>query len=123
MCNLGPQKDVKFNKVYKNGNLTTDRQDILDQWYKDFSGLYSSSFVKTYEHAKFADHIAEELFEIEQTVDTNEELHKPISLVEVCMAIAKAKNKKTASLDKITNKVIKNEKLIHVLHKLFNSCF
>ena len=39
------------------------------------------------------------------------------------MAIAKAKNKKAASLDKIPNEVIKNEKLIHILHKLFDCCF
>ena len=110
LCHRGPQY-----KVYKNG--------ILDQWYKDFSSLYNLSSVKTYEHTKFADNIVEELFETEQNVDTNEELNKPISIVEVCMAIAKAKNKKAAGLDKIPNEVIKNEKLIRVLHKLFNCCF
>ena len=55
--NLGPKKDVKINKIYKNGILTSDRQDILDQWYKDFSSLYNLSSVKTYEHTKFADNI------------------------------------------------------------------
>ena len=83
LYNLGPKKDAKINKVYKNGNLTTDRQDILDQRYKDPSSLYNPSFVKTYEHTKFADNIVEEMFEIEQNVDTNEEFNKPISIVEV----------------------------------------
>ena len=39
------------------------------------------------------------------------------------MAIAIATNKKTAGLDKTPNEEIKNEKLICVLHKLFNCCF
>ena len=39
------------------------------------------------------------------------------------MAIAKAKNKKAAGLGNIPNEVIKNEKLIPVLHKLFNCYF
>ena len=39
------------------------------------------------------------------------------------MAIAQAKNKTAASLDKIPNEVSKNEKLICVLHKQFNCCF
>ena len=79
--------------------------------------------METYEHTKFADNIGEELFELEQNVDTNEELNKRISIVDVHMAIAKARNKKAASLDKIPNEIIKNEKLIHVLHKLCNCCF
>ena len=79
--------------------------------------------MKPYEHTKFADHIIEQLFEIEQNVDIDEELDKPSSLAEVHIAIAKAKNKKAAGLDKIPNEVIKNEKLICVSHKLFNCCF
>ena len=80
---MDTKKHVKINKVYKNGNLTTDRQDILDQWYKDFLSLYSPSFEKNIGAE------AEELIEIEQTVDTNEDLNKPISLVKVQMVIRK----------------------------------
>ena len=63
MYSLGLEMILKLIRCFKNGKLSTDRQDILVEWYKDFLSLYSPSFAKIYESTTFADHVVEELFE------------------------------------------------------------
>jgi len=95
----------------KNGKLLTEKEDVLARWGEYCSELYSDD-------QKQDTQILIELDQISPEAD--EEVDKPILMVEVEAAIRKLKNNKSPGIDGIPAELIKNggQALLQALHRL-----
>ncbi|CAG2217942.1 unnamed protein product [Mytilus edulis] len=115
------------------GTYSNDPNVIRERWKEEYSELFSENTTNVdnefMERIKALNSQWELEFEqLRVNVDDNESQHissmnDEITIEETKRAIRKAKNEKAVGLDNIPNEIIKNDKLLTVLHRLFNTCF
>ena len=118
------------------GSESRDPDEILKKWKSDFSKLFSLS------NGDFDDNfLAEtritlkrwenELENYDRTSDNGEIqstpnddlLNCPILLAEINRVLSKAKSGKAVGIENIPNEILKCDKLVPVLFRLFSACF
>ncbi|CAG2240243.1 unnamed protein product [Mytilus edulis] len=132
---LGPgrKNTIIDNVVMDDGTYSNDPNVIRERWKEEYSELFSENTTNVdnefMERIKALNSQWELEFEqLRVNVDDNESQHissmnDEITIEETKRAIRKAKNEKAVGLDNIPNEIIKNDKLLTVLHRLFNTCF
>ena len=131
---LGPgrKNTIIDNVVMDDGTYSNDPNVIRERWKEEYSELFSENTTNVdnefMERIKALNSQWELEFEqLRVNVDDNESQHissmnDEITIEETKRAIRKAKNEKAVGLDNIPNEIIKNDKLLTVLHRLFNTC-
>ena len=114
------------------GTYSNDPNVIRERWKEEYSELFSENTTNVdnefMERIKTLNSQWELEFEqLRVNVDDNESQHlssmnDEITIEETKRPIRKAKNEKAVGLDNIPNEIIKNDKLLTVLHRLFNTC-
>ncbi len=125
---LGPKVKHKIpQEVYdKDGNISTDINDVLNNWKEEFESLYKQTCdtfdENFYEHVKELLRLAEYRM-LDPLYMENPELNQNISRVEIDKVVNNLKNRKATGIDKIPNEVLKNDSVKNCLHKFFQYYF
>ena len=126
---LGPRKGRHIPmKVYNNGNLTSDINEVLDTWKTEFECLYSNANAGVDFDQEFFTNSVNAKLKREQEMDLenyemNDYINEPISYHEVEYVIHNLKTKKATGFDGIPNEVLKHTDVQHILFNLFSKCF
>ena len=128
---LGPkrQNDIIMETYDKDGNIVCDPESVLKTWADDFKTLFSINTEPKPSEAKIRERCLDDslyLNELRMNDPLYEELeilNKGISIEEVRRAVMNTKKKKAVGIDTLPNEVLKNEKVIKLLHKIFEYCF
>ena len=127
---LGPRKSNKVPlKVYENGVLTNNLNDVLYNWKHEFETLYNRPMENMNDQEQqYYERIQQTKInrENEMSYDgyvENEFINGDITLTEIEHITQKLKNNKSSGFDKIPNEVLKNADVQNMLWKLFNTFF
>ncbi len=125
---LGPRskKDIPWEVYDNNGDVISDRTQVLDKWKDDYSKLYNEN-CGHYDDAFRAD-ILNAKSHLERGMQDplyNPEpaLNRPIDVTEVRKAIGHAKNGKAVGTDNVPNEILKVDTILGALHAFFQLCF
>lgn len=135
--NRGPgQKSCNINGVYtEGGSVPHDPNMILSKWKHDFQHLFNPDInVADESFWNSVDELTREWeseFQCCGNVDNDHEplsescdtLNQSVTLDEVRRAIEQSKNGKASGVDNVPNEILKNQKLLNPLHKLYQYCF
>ncbi len=125
---LGPRarNDIPWEVYGQDGEITSDRSDVLNKWKSDYFKLYNEdngNFDDTFRadilNAKshYERDMQDPLFVVEP------QLNRPIQIEEVRKAVGLAKNRKAVGTDNIPNEVLKSDAIIGALYAFFQLCF
>ena len=109
---LGPREDkgIKLEMMGEDGSLITDPEQVLGNWkdkYQDLLNPVPSGDIE------FKEKVVNEL---EIGIDLAEaDYNQEILVGEIERALRKSKNGKAASIDKITNEVLKQDAMLKLL--------
>ena len=125
---LGARNKSKIpDKARKpDGNLTDNMTDTLNVWKQDFSTLFNRPGYDTSDGSYLE--LINELNERENQIkdvsyESDDFLNEHILILEIKDAISRLKKGKATGLDQIPNEILKCDKLLPYLCKLFNICF
>ena len=93
-----------------------DKASVLRKWQEDFCNLLNGE--QHDNQVNQSNQVEAHDVQLDSSM-----LTRPITLREVQNAINRAKNGKSAGFDGIPIEVLRNQKAIEFLHKLFNQCF
>ena len=99
--------------VGHNGEIISDRHDVLDKWKTSFSKLHQRENEIS---------VVDNNLDLDQRTNISE-YDDAISVLEICRAIFKAKRKKACGIDWIPSDVFRNDCSVSILHVLFNTCY
>ena len=126
---LGPRsshvnKNIPEEVYSENGDVLSDRRDVLDTWADNYSSLYSPYSDSSFDDV-FYNTCIERLYALESTIlqNSNPELNEVILLGEVDRCVQSAKYNKAVGLDNLPYEIFKNETSVDLLTKLFNLIF
>ena len=121
---LGPAKRQEILwEIEVKGEIVTDKVKILDEWKNAFEKLYSmeaendNNEFKT-ERTRAANCTSWNAFGSSTEVNLN----CPFTIQEVQNAVDKSKCRKAVGVDGIPNELLKHDKVVKLLHELFNLC-
>ncbi|VDI71747.1 Hypothetical predicted protein [Mytilus galloprovincialis] len=131
---LGPGKKniIIDNVVMDDGTYSNDPNVIRERWKEEYSKLFSENSTNVDNEFMERNKAFNSQFELEfeqlrVNVDDNESQHissmNDEITIEETKRFEKRKNEKAVGLDNILNEIIKNDKLLTVLDRLFNTCF
>ena len=118
---LGPREDkgIKLEMVGEDGTLITDPTQVLGNWKDKYRELLNPALSGDTE---FKEKAVSEL-DIDIGDNLEAEYYQEILVGEIECALMKSKNGKAAGIDRITNKVLKQDAILELLLCLFNLCF
>ena len=128
--NIGAGKDrkAKIPMAVKldDGTISTDHETVLNKWQSDYCNLLNGESLTGQPQSVPPGGEASEQQRVTsgvepQLVDTG--LEETVTVREVKLALARAKNGKAKGFDDIPTEIVKNETAIGFLHVLFNKCF
>ena len=128
----GPRKTTKIpHKIYKDGQLTSDKLHVLKKWEDDFSSLFVRPNINdTRTGNEFYKRILEENDNYERTKNhnvhlnvENDNFNRPFTIDELTAVQPKLKNKKATGIDEIPNEVLKLSKISNLKLTFINYCF
>ena len=118
--------------IRDDGTISTDIQEILTQWHKEFSDSFAG--LKDNIDLAFDDEFLENITQLKNDFEKlspdqqqitspcdSSKLNAQITLQEVEFAIKHSKLGKAFLL--VPNEALKNPQATRLLHKLFNTCF
>ena len=128
-----PKSSRAILEIIRNdGTISTDIQEILTQWHKDFSDCFAG--LKDNIDLAFDDEFLDNITRLKNDFDQlspeqqqsitpcdSSKLNDQITLEEVEFAVKNSKLGKAFLL--VPNEALKNPQSIRLLHKLFNTCF
>ena len=125
---LGPRKHkVIPEKVYINGDsrpITESLPQVLSKWQNDFSNLYNIESNNLAFDREYLETITQGNKSCQHNLTgTDHILNDPIQFSEVESVVKNIKNNKACGPDYIQNEVLKNQDILHILHKLFKYMF
>ena len=126
---LGPsnKKNIPMKVYNDDGSENYNYEDIMKKWSEDFSGVLNRPIGEhdSFDNA-FYNEILHALNEKETTMsnnDNSETLNSDMSVDEILIVINKLKSGKSCGPDFIPNEILKQPKLVTMIHKLFQFCF
>ena len=115
--NLGPRKCTHIPwEVETDQGTSCDDTIVLKKWENAFESLFTSMNVLHDDEIKMQ-LLNEPLVEM-----INRELNVPVTIQEVREAVYGSKNRKAVGCDMIPNELLKDKRVVKLLHKLFTEC-
>ena len=119
---LGPKRRNKIPwEVEINGQIVTEKTDVLNKWKQDFEMLY------TFENIKFDDEFKVQTLENNSKAEawlgstSAEKLNRPLTKREVSNVCERAKPGKAVGVDKVANELLKHSNVVELLFNLFTN--
>ena len=113
--NLGPCKKETIPWVIEDeGQLITDRTQVLDKWSESFKNLYQIDELSF--DNNFKEYMLQNSSNKESTGKLGvENLNRELSMQEVKDAIMQSKNNKSVGIDLVSNEILKNDNIIELM--------
>ena len=114
------RKNIPLEVVLPDGSISSDTATILQTWKDEFCKLLNVSSPTEQQHIQSTPSV---LGTSDNQYGDQSWWNENITINEIMSAVLRLKGNKAEGLDGLPSEIWKNDKLLSILHSLFNQCF